>query len=245
MSVRKHPTIKRDNVWQIDYRPNGRKGKRIYETFEGSFEAATQRHIELCLQHASANRALISPKIEEITTEYLTWLKLHRSAAYYKSMAWAMEKLRPIFFRHPVKNITPILFDEFKTLHKATPAHCNQCIDYLKAIIGWMIKRNYARPLPFHVEKLRHFRSIPQPPDPGEFDRFFEQVKYGLKQEGISPEEQKRTAGATHLRNRPALGRSPAYTLGTSPARRTPLPWPHQKRNRPLHRTVTRPDAAP
>lgn len=189
MAVRPHPSKKQPGIWQIDYRPEGRKGKRIYETFEGSREDAERRHTELCLQHTCANRSLVSPRIEEITTEYLTWLQLHRSPAYYRSMVWAMEKLRPIFFRHPVKNITPVLFDEFKTLHKATPAHCNQCIDYLKAIIGWMVKRNYARPLPFAIEKLRHFRSIPQPPDPGEFDLFFEQVRHGLKQEGISPAE--------------------------------------------------------
>jgi len=184
MGVRKHPTIKADNVWQIDYWPDGRKGKRKYETFEGTFDAATKRHTELCMQHASEHRSSINPRIEEILPEYLQWLELYRSASYYKSMVWALEKLKPVFGKHPVKTITPVLFDEFMNKHKDTPAHCNQCIDYLKAIIGWMVKRNYARPLPFRIEKLRHFRSIPQPPDPGDFDKFLQEVKHGLKHEG-------------------------------------------------------------
>lgn len=189
MAVRKHPSKKGPDVWQIDYWPDGRKGKRKYETFEGSYDLAVQRHAELSNRHTNQNRPASNPSIEQILPEYLKWLKLHRSAAYHKSMIWALEKLKPIFGKHPVKTITQALFDEFKDRHKQTPAHCNQCIDYLKAIISWMCDRGYARPLPFKIEKLRHFRNIPQPPDPGEFNRFFEQVKHGLKQEGISPQE--------------------------------------------------------
>lgn len=192
MAVRKHPSIKDDNYWQIDYWPDGRKGKRKYETFHGSYDLAVQRHAELCCRHTSQNRPASNPGIEQILPEYLKWLKLHRSAAYHKSMIWALEKLKPVFGKHPVKSITQALFDEFKDRHKSTPAHCNQCIDYLKAVIGWMVQRGYARPLPFKIEKLRHFRNIPQPPNPGEFDLFFKEVKHGLKEEGISPYEREK-----------------------------------------------------
>lgn len=189
MAVKPHPTIKDENAWQLDYWPEGRKGKRIRETFFGTHDDATRRHTELCLQHSTQSKKTATPRIEEILTEYMQWLQLHRSASYYKSMVWALDKLKPIFGRHPVKNITQVLFDEFKTKHKKTPAHCNQCIDYLKAIIGWMVDRGYAQPLPFKIEKLPHFRNIPQPPNPGEFDRFLLEIRYGLKQEGISPKE--------------------------------------------------------
>lgn len=189
MGIRKHPTKNKDGIWQIDYWPNGRKGKRVYETFYGSFEDATKRHSELCLQHSVTHRNTTNPRIEEVLPEYLKWLELHRSASYHKSMAWALDKLKPVFGRHPVKNITPILFDEFKAAHKNTPAHCNQCIKYIKALISWMVERGYARPLPFKIENLRHFRNIPQPPDPGEFDLFLEEIKHSLKEQGISKQE--------------------------------------------------------
>ena len=189
MGVRPHPTKKKPGYWQIDYWPNGRKGKREYETFFGSFDDATRRHTELCQQNTIKSRATLNPRLEEVLPEYLQWLQLHRSPSYYKSMVWALEKLKPVFARHPVKNFTPVLFDEFKAKHKTTPAHCNQCIDYLKAIIGWMVERSYARPLPFKIEKLRHFRSLPQPPDPGEFDRLMEAIRHGLNEQGISPAE--------------------------------------------------------
>ncbi len=189
MGVRPHPTKKRPNVWQIDYWPNGRKGKREYETFDGSYDDACRRHAELCQQNTTKGRNTLNPRIEEVLPEYLQWLQLHRSPGYFKSMVWALAKLQPVFGRQPVKNITPVLLDEFKALHKATPAHCNQCIDYLKALISWMVDRNYARPLPFKIEKLRHFRSLPQPPNPGEFDRFIEAVRHGLSVQGISPQE--------------------------------------------------------
>lgn len=189
MAVRPHPTKKAPGTWQIDYRPNGRNGKRERETFIGSREDAERRHTELCQQHITGHRNSTNPRIEEITAEYLEWLQLHRSPEYYKSMVWALVKIKPVFGKHQVKNITPVLFDEFKKRHKDTPAHCNQCIDYLKVIISWMVERGYARPLTFKVEKLRHFRNIPQPPDPGEFQRFLEEVKHGLNEQGISKTE--------------------------------------------------------
>ncbi len=189
MAVRPHKTI--PNAWVIDYWPDGRKGKRVRETFVGNFEDANKRHTELCLDRPLVSKNNTNPKLEEVLPEYLKWLHLHRSAAYYKSMVWALDKLKPVFGRHPVSRFTPVLFDQFKELHRSTPAHCNQCIKYLLAIIGWMVKRNYARPLNFTIDRLPHFRNIPQPPNPGEFDLFMEQVRHGLQEEGISKEERK------------------------------------------------------
>lgn len=187
MAVRPHPTI--EGAYQIDYYPEGRKGKRARETFLGSMEDAQRRHAQLCQQNISRSRPTSNPPLESVLPEYLEWLDLHKSKAYYKSMVWALAKLKPTFGRHPVKNWTPALFDEFKRKHKATPAHCNQCIDYIKAIVSWMVERGYAQPLPFKVGKLPHFRSLPQPPDPGEFDRFIEAVRHGLSEQGISQQE--------------------------------------------------------
>lgn len=184
MAVKPHPTI--PGAWLIDWYPNGRKGKREYETYIGAREDAERRHVELRLQHQDDTTPKTNPRLEEVLPDYLAWLDLHRSKGYYKSMVWALEKIRPHFGRLPVSRMTRQTFDEFKKNHKGTPAHCNQCIDYVKVIISWMVERGYARPLPFKVEKLPHFRNIPQPPDPGEFDEFMKEVERNFAKSGAS-----------------------------------------------------------
>lgn len=189
MAVKPHPTIKDDKVWRINWYPNGRKGKREYETFYGSRVEAERRYIELRQRNSEDNSPKTNPRLEEIIPDYLEWLDLHRSKGYFKSMTWALDKIRPHFGKLPVSRMTRITFDEFKKKHRDTPAHCNQCIDYLKVIISWMVERGMAQPLPFKIEKLPHFRNIPEPPDPGEFDAFMAEVERNFRESGTSQED--------------------------------------------------------
>ena len=184
MAVKPHPTI--EGAWLIDWWPDGRKGKRAYETYFGTRENAERRHVELRQQHTEEKTISANPRLEEILSDYLVWLDLHRSKGYYKSMVWALVKIQPHFGKYPVSRMTRQIFDDFKKKHRDTPSHCNQCIDYLKAIISWMAERGYARPLPFKIEKLPHFRNIPQPPDPGEFDAFMAEVEINFRKSGTN-----------------------------------------------------------
>jgi len=187
MAVKPHPTI--DGAWMIDWYPNGRNGKREYETYSGTRDDAERRHVELRQRHSELKTVSANPRLDDKITEYMEWLDLHRSKGYYKSMVWALVKIKPHFGKLPISRITRQTFDDFKKTHRSTPAHCNQCITYLKAIISWMVERGYARPLPFKVEKLPHFRNIPQPPDPGEFEAFMAAVEKNFLESGTSPKD--------------------------------------------------------
>lgn len=205
MGVNKHPTI--EGAYRLDWRepdttkPPRKNGRhplhQCYETYYGNREDAERRYAELLQRHAAP--ASINPTIGEKLPEFVTWLELHRSKGYARSMAWALVKIRPHFGKYPVNRLTRSTFDEFKNLHKSTPAHANQCITYLKVIISWMVQRNYAQLLPFKVEKLPHFRNIPQPPSPGDFDKFMQEIQHGLKAEGITKPEKEKKELLVHM----------------------------------------------
>jgi site-specific recombinase XerD len=188
MAVRRHPTI--EGAWQIYIwipDPSAKGGRRrIYETWIGPYDEAVRRDLELQRAHHADAAPKTNPTLNEIIPKFLAWLETNRSPGYCKSFSWAVAKLRPHFGRHAVKSITRILIDDFKAAHKATPAHCNQCLDYLKVIINWAADRDMARPLPFRIEKLRHFRNIPEPPDPDEFTRFMAEVEINFRESGTS-----------------------------------------------------------
>lgn len=187
MAVKPHPTI--EGAWRIDYWPEGNKGKRKYETYIGTFEDATRRWTELVRQHCSLTKDKVNPRLNDALADYLEWLDLHRSKSYYKSMAWALEKIRPHFGQYPPSQITEQLITDFKKKYRDTPSHCNQCLDYLKIIINWMADRGMANRLPFKVEKLKVFKSLPQPPSPTEFDAFMQSVEANFLESGVSLEE--------------------------------------------------------
>jgi integrase/recombinase XerD len=52
----------------------------------------------------------------------------------------------------------------------------NKELDYVKAIIGFMVKNNYANPLPFKIEKVPYKRPIPRIPHTSEIEQFISEI---------------------------------------------------------------------
>lgn len=198
MAIKPHPSI--DGAWLIDWWvPNPNKPvnpktgkqplKRCYETYVGTFEAATSRWSELCQAHRSKRSTIGNPRLDDVLPDYLDYIELNKSQGYYKSICWAIKKIKPFFGKHPVSHITAPMIEDFKRLHRDTPRHTNQCLQYLKIMIGWMVAQGKAQPLPFKVILLPHEEMIPQPPSPAEFELILHTVRENFRKSGTTDEQ--------------------------------------------------------
>ncbi|WP_457571501.1 tyrosine-type recombinase/integrase [Desulfovulcanus sp.] len=173
MSVRPHP--KRPGVWIIDYYPQGRKGKRIRKHFRGTEVEA--REIEQILRRTHVlHGRLANPTIQEVLPDYLDWLKIHRAESTYKDVLRSLKWILPVLGHLPVSQITPMTIQEFSRKRGNCPRAINKELDYLKAIISWMVRNGLANPLPFRVEKVPYRRPLPKAPPPHDIEAFLRQI---------------------------------------------------------------------
>lgn len=207
MGVKPHPSIA--GAWQIDWwipnleKPvNPKTGKhplkRQYETFPGTYEEAVARWSELCQVHRSS-RVVGNPRLNDVIPDYLRFVELNKSEGYYKSICWAMKKIKPFFGKHPVSHITFELIEEFKRENRDTPRHTNQCLQYLKILVSWMVAHKKAQPLPFKIVLLPHQEAIPQPPSPSEWEKILETVRANFLKSGTTKEQRALQEAMLHL----------------------------------------------
>jgi integrase len=208
MAVKPHPKLA--GAWLIDWwipnmtKPVNQKTgkyplKRCYETYVGTYEEATSRWSGLCQTHQSGHRIIGNPRINDVLPSYLSYVELNKSAGYYKSICWAMKKIKPFFGRHPVSHIHYQLIEDFKRTHRATPRHANQCLQYLKILISWMVAQGKAQPLPFKIVLLPHEEAVPQPPSPAEFELIIETVRSNFLKSGTTQEQRALQEAMLHI----------------------------------------------
>ncbi len=197
MAVKPHPTM--GGAWLIDWwMPNTEKPvnpktgkhplKRCYEPYVGSYEDACALWSQRCQAHR-AKSIVGNPRLDDVIPDYLRYVELNKSAGYYKSVCWAMKKLKPAFGKYPVSHITAPMIEDFKRLHRSTPRSANQCLEYLKILINWMVDHKQAQPLPFKIVLLKYEEKLPQPPSPAEFDLIIETVRQNFLKSGTTEEQ--------------------------------------------------------
>jgi integrase len=208
MSVKKHPTT--EGAWLIDWwQPDHTKPlntktkkhplKRHYETYVGTYEGAVSRWTELAQLHKDSGRIIGNPRINDIHDDFMSHIELNKSQGYYDSWCWAMAKIKPFFGNYPISNITHRMIEDFKRKHRSTPRHCNQCLQYLKILVSWMVEHGKAQPLPFKITLLKYEETIPQPPSPAEFDLIIKTVKENFLKSGTTEEQRAKQEAILHL----------------------------------------------
>lgn len=179
MSVRPHP--KQPNHWIIDYYPSGRKGQRRRVVFAGSEADARAWELELRRSTSPGLPNHVNPKIMDVIPEYLDWLKLHRAQTTYEDVKRTLQFLIPHFGKYQIPRISQIIVDQYKQKRGAHPRATNKELAYLQGIISFMVRRKYANPLSFKIEKLPYKRPLPQIPHPEEFRKFLDEIKDPIK----------------------------------------------------------------
>lgn len=167
--------------WVIDYYPAGKKGERHQIRFNGSEANARAYEAELRRQHASEIINPINPKIIDIVPEYLEWLQLHRASKTYEDIKRSLKYILAHFGQLTVPRITPVVITQFKQLREGKVRATNKELDYLQSVINYMVRHEYANPLPFKIEKLPYKRPIPQIPHPSDIEKFLAEIKDPVK----------------------------------------------------------------
>ena len=175
MSVR--PLNPEKTKWQIDYYPEGRKGKRERVTYNGSEDEVTIYEQELRQQHVEQSSQKNNPRIMDIIKEFLDWHKLHRAESTHVDFRKSIKNLKPLFWHLPVSRITRSIIDKFKLSRNGKNRSINKDLDYLSGLISWMVERSYAKPLPFKFEKVPYKRPLPVIPHPRDIEKMIAKIR--------------------------------------------------------------------
>lgn len=155
VNVIPHPT--RDGWYYVEYRPEGYKGKRERIPVEGYEHACRRRDLIQERYDNPEKKQETHPRIEDVYSEYLTWVKANQAPDTYRSKKNAFKvHLIPHFGDFRVKELSQTVFDDF---HKRLPGKRRAIIayqHYLSGLIKWMVKRSMAPPLGFKPEEPKY-----------------------------------------------------------------------------------------
>ena len=173
MTVRPHPT--KPNAWQIDCYPDGRKGPRVRLCFTGTRQKALEA--EAAILDKSLDDEIQHWKIKDAVPDFLEWIKVHRSLVTHNDMKRSFKsRIIPHFGEYQVRMLTPEVFDRFHAW-VGKPKMVNNCQDYLKSLISWMVKRRIATALSFKIDKMIYHRPLHVAPHPSEIEKFIEALR--------------------------------------------------------------------
>lgn len=157
MSIRPHPTNK--TLWILDI-SNGRKGKRDRYTCT-SYEQAYA--LQEALKHPSP-ASPIHPKIKDVIEPYLQWVADNQSADTYRNKERRFRRwIVPGLGEYRVKQLSQVVLDGYSKSMAAASYWTD--LQYLHALIRWMVKRKYAEPLTFTPEAPKIVRKVKHIPD--------------------------------------------------------------------------------
>lgn len=150
INIQPHPT--RPGWYYLVYRPNGSKGKKTYVPVEGYDNSVVERD-RLYASYDNPNDKVTHPRIKEIYEEYLAWVKREQSEATYKGKNKAFRgQIIPFWGEYRVKQLTQKHFDAWCEHLEGKKGAITNYTYNLKALITWMVKRNYAEKLTFSPE---------------------------------------------------------------------------------------------
>lgn len=159
MSIR--PLNPEKTKWQIDYYPQGRKGKRIRFSVSGTETETRKYETDLRKARPETLATLINPKVSTVIGEYLEWMKLHRSPKTYQDVVYSLKFLIPHFGNLNLNTITKSSIEKYQSFRSPKNRACNKEICYLSAFINWCVDHNHCEPLPFKIKKLPY--NVPYP----------------------------------------------------------------------------------
>lgn len=185
-------------VWEIDYYPPGGKGHRLRERFHGT--EAEARLIEQQLRRANPKGS--NPTLAAIFSEYLEWHRLHKAPRTTQDVLLSWKWLQPVFGHLPVSHISPATVTQYKQSRAGrSPRTINKELDYLKALISWAVRNEYANPMTWKIEKLPYKKPLPSIPSPNSVWEFLAALKGNMKAMGLLMFLSGLRAGeVTHLR---------------------------------------------
>lgn len=165
INITPHPT--REGWYYLEYRPDGYKGKRERIPVQGYDKACARRDM---LEERLANpdrRPETHPRLKDVSAEYLLWLEKYRAAkTVYNKRYRLNDHIIPALGNYRVRELSQRILDDYGR-DMATGSYRSD-LYHLLALITWMVKRGYARPLDWKPEIPEYrppVKTIPAPED--------------------------------------------------------------------------------
>lgn len=165
INITPHPT--REGWYYLEYRPDGYKGKRERIPVQGYDKACARRDM-LEEQLANPDRRIEThPRLKDVSAEYLLWVEKYRAPMTQRNKRQRLnEHIIPALGHYRVKELSQRILDDYgRDMAKGS---YRDDIYHLLALITWMVKRNYARPLDWKPEIPEYrppVKTIPAPED--------------------------------------------------------------------------------
>lgn len=170
-----HPT--RKGSYYVEYRPDGYKGKRVRQIFNNYGEACAWRE-QLLEQYANPNRRVESsqPRLKDVYQEYLLWVKQNKAPATHQNKRCRLEDhIIPALGHLRARDLSQRVLDGYgKGIAKAT---YRDDVYHILAMVGWMVKRKYAKALDWKPEIPEYRQPIKSIPAPEDILLFLEKLK--------------------------------------------------------------------
>ena len=166
MSVRLHPT-KGPSWWIIDFYPQGRKGKRVRQIFQGTKGEALA--IEQDLRRAPGEVVnAVSPTVKDVVAPWLEYYHNEVSATTYKDAVNCLKSWLPYFGNFRPANITRTAINNYKArrvldiANKAAVGRgqppryvkkrtINKELSYLSSLLKWAAEHSHCEELNYTI----------------------------------------------------------------------------------------------
>lgn len=172
MSIERHPT---NGGYRVKFYPNGRNApcKRInYATYEEAEAFDTEWKSQQGVTQAPASS---TPRFNQVYEEYLKWVKLNQSPITHKFKESRFEKhIIPLLGALKPKDLRQSHLDAYAA--KVGYWVYNNDVMMLKALITWMVKRNYAKKLEWSPEKHQGKHKVKFVPHPADLMKIIENI---------------------------------------------------------------------
>lgn len=183
MAIRPHPS-KGKGYWHIDYRPEGKRGKRQRLVFKGSEAEARIYEAELRRQrHSVPGHGRLHPAINEVIPDFLAWAQVNRAEKTWVDMSYCSKWIKQVFGPLPVRAITPSHITQYQQLRRGKKRSIEKELHYLQTIVKWMAANDLAPPdgLGFKISVPRYRRPKPRIFMPEEIERFVGEINDPVK----------------------------------------------------------------
>lgn len=161
------------DVWIIDYRPEGRKGPRLRQRFEGTEAEARMLELDLRRAYRAAGPTSVNPRIAEVIPDWLDHYGNERSENTRRDVKYCLTRLIPYFGNMLFTCLTPQVIETYKKQRLddgVSKRTINKELSYFSGLCSWAAENNYCSPLPFKIRKFPAKQAAAKKPRPPSVD---------------------------------------------------------------------------
>ena len=148
MAVRKCP--KHENCYLVDWRPEGRNGRRPQRHFPGTEAGAHAFHMEMVRVSRREPVPTINPKVFQLLPDWKAQYRNDHAASTVKDLETALVHLVNYFGTMYLAEISGLIIEQFKARQlelKLSKRTINKHLSYFSGFLRWCADHHYCEPV--------------------------------------------------------------------------------------------------